>query len=119
MLKCESPEGVPVAALPPSVESVQYLNDEDEPVVPSDLKKRYEFATDWPCRSEYIPVRFVNIPLAVCEMSTVWLFVSNVPLQRIKLSRFGICSGSDGTFGLSRRKCTLSKMRKITCWILP
>src|SRR5215470_19467757 len=51
-------------------------------------------------------------------MRTVWLFVRSVPWLRIKLSRFGICSRSDGTLGLSRRKCTLSKMRKITCSIL-
>ena len=42
MLKLVSPEGVGglVAGLPPSTESVQYLNDEEKPVVPSGLKKR-------------------------------------------------------------------------------
>src|SRR5262249_11990143 len=38
-------------------------------------------------------------------MRTVWLFVRRVPLLRMKRSRFGICSRSDGTLGLSRRKC--------------
>ena len=59
--------GAPVS----STRSVQYLNDEEERVVPSDLKYRYELATDCPCRSEYIPVRFVRIPFAVCEIRTV------------------------------------------------
>src|SRR5262245_29009174 len=37
----------------------------------------------------------------------------------MKLSRFGICSRSEGTFGLSRRKCTLSSWMKMTCLIMP
>ena len=40
--------------------------------------------------------------------SAVWSFASTIPLFRRKLSRCGICSRSDGTFGLSRRKCVLS-----------
>ncbi len=51
------------------------------------------------------------MPPPVCEMRTVWLFVSSLPFPRMKLSRFGICSRSDGTFGLSRLKWTLSKIR--------
>src|SRR5215471_7387749 len=99
--------GFPVS----STRSVQYLNEDDDAVDPSALKYRYEFETACPWRSEYTPVRSVRIPFAVCEMRTVWLLVRSVPLLRIKLSKFGICSRSDGTFGLSRRKCTLSKMR--------
>src|SRR6266700_6253479 len=37
----------------------------------------------------------------------------------MKFSRLGICSRSDGTFGLSRVKCVLSNCTKITCWIWP
>ena len=54
-----------------SVRSVQYLNEEDEAVVPSALKYRNELATGCPCRSEYIPVSDVRIPFAVCEIRTV------------------------------------------------
>src|SRR3954454_9684962 len=102
-----------------SVKSVQYLNDDDDAVVPSDLKYRNEFETAWPWRSEYMPVSDVRIPFAVCEMRTLWSFVSRAPMLRMKFSRFGICSRSDGTFGLSRRKCTLSKIVKTTCLIFP
>src|SRR5262249_19292 len=35
----------------------------------------------------------------------------------MKLRRFGIFSTSDGTLGLSRKKCTLSNVMLITCWI--
>src|SRR5256885_5508240 len=102
-----------------SVRSVQYLKEEDDAVVPSDLKYRKEFETGCPWRSEYIPVRDVRIPFAVCEIRTVWLFVISVPLLRMKLSRCGICSRSDGTFGLSRKRWTLSKTMEITCLMLP
>ncbi len=54
--------------------------------------------------------------LAVCAMSGVWLFDSIVPLPWMKFSRLGISCKSDGTFGLSRKKCTLSKVSWITCW---
>src|SRR5882762_1891336 len=37
----------------------------------------------------------------------------------MKLSRLGICSRSEGTFGLSRVKCVLSNWTKITCLIWP
>src|SRR6476660_1250244 len=47
-------------------------------------------------------------------MSIVWSFVNSVPLPRKKFNRCGICSRSDGTFGLSRRKWTLSNVRKTT-----
>src|SRR4029078_3027136 len=88
-----------------SVRSVQYLNELDEFVrpEPSFLKYRYEFATAWPCRSEYITVRLVRIPFPVRAIRTVGSFVSSVPFPRMKFSRCGICSRSDGTFGLSRR----------------
>src|SRR5580704_10408730 len=45
----------------------------------------------------------------------VWLFESMVPLPSMKLSKCGINSRSDGTFGLSRKKWTLSKVISITC----
>src|SRR5262249_40383398 len=64
-------------------------------------------------------VRLVRMPFAVCEISTVWLLVNSVPFPRMKSSRFGICSRSEGTSGLSRRKCTLSKMMKMTCSTSP
>src|SRR3954451_3561226 len=48
--------------------------------------------------------------IGVCE------FEKTVPLSFRKLSRCGICSRSDGTFGLSREKWTLSKTMLITCW---
>ena len=55
--------------------------------------------------------------LAVCAMSGVWLFDRNVPLFSKKFSRFGIISRSDGTFGLSRKKWTLSNVSWTTCLI--
>ena len=48
------------------------------------------------------------MPVAVCEISAVWSLASSLPLPLMKLSRCGICSRSDGTFGLSRRKWVLS-----------
>src|SRR5262249_7554135 len=36
----------------------------------------------------------------------------------MKLRRLGIFSTSDGTLGLSRKKCTLSNVMLITCWML-
>src|SRR5215469_38291 len=56
---------------------------------------------------------------AVCEMRTAWWLPSKVPVCWRKFSRWGICSRSEGTFGLSRVKWTLSNTTKITCWILP
>ena len=53
--------------------------------------------------------------MAVCAMSGVWLFDRNVPLFSKKFSRFGIISRSEGTFGLSRKKCTLSNVSWTTC----
>src|SRR5215470_10067283 len=35
----------------------------------------------------------------------------------MKASSVGICSRSEGTSGLSRVKCTLSKVMWITCWM--
>src|SRR5205807_4742695 len=53
--------------------------------------------------------------VAVWAISGVWWLVSSVPLFSMKLSRCGICSRSDGTFGLSRKKCTLSNVICTTC----
>ena len=55
---------------------------------------------------------------AVWAMSGVWLFDSSVPLFSMKCSSDGIISMSDGTFGLSRLKCTLSK-KISTTWADP
>ena len=43
--------GGSVAGLPPSVMSVQYLNDDEKPTLPFGRKKPYEFETAWPWRS--------------------------------------------------------------------
>jgi hypothetical protein len=48
------------------------------------------------------------MPPAVCEMRIVWSFDRSVPLSFMKFSRFGICSRSDGTFGVSCRRWVLS-----------
>ena len=69
-----------------------------------------------PCRSPYSPVRVVRTSSEVCAMSGVWLFESIVPLPSMKCSRFGIISRSESTFGLSRKKCTLSNVTWMTCW---
>ncbi len=53
---------------------------------------------------------------AVCAMSGVCMFESTVPFASRKCSRVGICSRSEGTFGLSLKKCTLSKVMLMTCW---
>ena len=58
------------------------------------------------------------LSLAVWAMSGVWLFESSVPLSSMKCSSEGIISMSDGTFGLSRLKCTLSK-KISTTWLIP
>src|SRR4051794_21529475 len=58
----------------------------------------------------------VRLSSAVCAISGVCVFDSTVPLDFRKLSRCGICSRSDGTLGLSREKCTLSKTMLMTCW---
>src|SRR5580700_10292675 len=68
-----------------------------------------------PCRSPYRPVYVVRMSSAVCAISGVWLFDRNVPLFSKKSSRLGICWRSDGTFGLSRKKWTLSKVICTTC----
>src|SRR5258706_9313109 len=57
--------------------------------------------------------------VAVCEISGVWWLGDRTPLPVMKLSRLGICSRSDGTFGLSRVKCVLSNWMLMTCWICP
>src|SRR5260370_39630144 len=48
-------------------------------------------------------------------MRGVWVLESIVAFFSMKLSRFGICSRSDGTFGLSRKKRTLSNVICTTC----
>src|SRR6266511_1661587 len=50
MLKFVSAGGVggSVAAFPPSVMSVQYLNDDEKPTLPFGRKNPYEFVTPWP-----------------------------------------------------------------------
>ena len=53
--------------------------------------------------------------VAVWAMIGVCSLVSSVPLPFRKFSSAGICSRSDGTFGLSRVKCVLSKTMLITC----
>jgi hypothetical protein len=53
---------------------------------------------------------------AVCAMSGVCMFDRTVPLALRKRSSVGICSRSDGTFGLSRKKWTLSNTIWTTCW---
>src|SRR6266513_2091755 len=58
----------------------------------------------------------VKLSSAVCAISGVCTFDSTVPLDCRKLSRCGICSRSDGTFGLSRKKCTLSNTMLTTCF---
>src|ERR1700729_4529026 len=68
-----------------------------------------------PCRSPYSPVLVVRMSSAVCAISGVWLFDRNVPLFSKKLSRLGMSCRSDGTFGLSRKKRTLSKVIWTTC----
>src|SRR5689334_18865669 len=50
-------------------------------------------------------------------MRIVWSLLRSVPFDLMKLSRLGICSRSDGTFGLSRRRCTLSNWKYMTCLI--
>src|SRR6185437_5837277 len=57
----------------------------------------------------------VRLSSAVCAMIGVWVLDSTVPLDSRKFNRCGICSRSDGTFGLSREKCTLSNTRLMTC----
>jgi len=46
--------------------------------------------------------------VAVWAMSGVWWLVDSTPFCSMKPSRCGICSRSEGTFGLSRVKWTLS-----------
>src|SRR5256885_14645394 len=87
-----------------SVRSVQYLKEEDDAVVPSDLKYRKEFETGCPWRSEYIPARGGRIPFAGCGIRAGWVFVICVPLLRGKVRRGGVCSGSDEGVGVGRKR---------------
>jgi hypothetical protein len=68
-----------------------------------------------PLRSGYSPVRVLMIPPAVCEIRIVWSLLSSVPFAVRKFFRFGICSRSEGTFGLSRNRCVLSNWIETTC----
>src|SRR5215467_1670152 len=95
--------------------SVQYANEPAGSVVPSGLKVRYELLIGIPCRSPYRPVSVVRRSSAVCAMSGVWLLDRKVPLPSRNWSRCGIICRSDGTFGLSRKKWTLSKLISMTC----
>src|ERR1700730_18303016 len=53
--------------------------------------------------------------VAVWAMSGVCSLVSSVPWPFMKFNRAGICSRSDGTFGLSRVKWVLSNTTLTTC----
>ena len=44
------------------------------------------------------------------------MFDITTPLLWRNFMSVGICSRSDGTFGLSRKKCTLSNVMLMTCW---
>src|ERR1700735_829224 len=68
-----------------------------------------------PWRSPYRPVYVVRMSSAVWAISGVWLLDRNVPLSSKKFKRLGISCRSDGTFGLSLKKCTLSKVICTTC----
>src|ERR1700716_4226500 len=57
--------------------------------------------------------------VAVWAINGVWWLAIITPLCSMKLSRLGICSRSDGTFGLSRVRWVLSNWIWTTCWILP
>src|SRR5258707_983686 len=56
---------------------------------------------------------------AVCAINGVWLFENIVPFCSMKFRKCGIISKSDGTFGLSRKKCTLSNTMFTTCSMPP
>ena len=56
----------------------------------------------------YRPDSEVTMSSAVWAISGVCSWLISVPWPVMNLSRFGICSRSLGTFGSSRRKCTLS-----------
>src|SRR5690348_2989606 len=101
--------------------SVQYAKDAAELVVlklpfgPSLLYAWKLLEIGMPWRSPYRPVYVVRMSSAVCAISGVWLLERNAPLPSKKFSRFGMSSRSDGTFGLSRKKWTLSKVSWTTC----
>src|SRR3954463_14367889 len=94
---------------------VQYVKDVAGSVDPSGLYVLYEFDSPWPWRSPYRPLSIVRLSFAVWGINGVWVFEEPRPLLWRKLSRCGICSRSDGTFGLAREKWTLSKTMLITC----
>jgi len=60
------------------------------------------FAIGMPWLLPYKPVSEVTMSFAVCAMSGVCSCEIRVPLLVMKLSRFGVCWRSLGTFGLSR-----------------
>ena len=103
--------------------SVQYLNAEvksEPPTLPSVVALgRTPGSCCRPshrCGPDTGPSRSRRSRSTVCEIRTVWSLVSSVPLLVRKLRSAGICSRSDGTFGLSRSEWTLSNCRITTCW---
>src|ERR1700694_2335995 len=65
--------------------------------------------------SPYTPVRLGRVAVAVWAMGGGGSLGSRVPCPLKKFSSAVICSRSDGTLGLSREKCVLSKTMLITC----
>jgi hypothetical protein len=63
-------------------------------------------------------VYIARLSSAVCAISGVWLFESMTPLSWMKSLRCGMSSRSEGTLGLSRKKCTLSNVIDTTCSML-
>src|SRR5690242_14155131 len=57
----------------------------------------------------------VRLSSAVCAIIGVCTLDMSVPFCSRKLLRCGISSRSDGTFGLSRNRCTLSNTIETTC----
>lgn len=69
-----------------------------------------------PLRSGYSPVAVLMRPPAVWDMRIVWSSESSDPFWVMKACSAGICSMSEGTFGLSRRRWTLSNCSQTTWW---
>src|SRR3954453_15780036 len=57
----------------------------------------------------------LRLSSAVCAIRGVCELGKTVPFDLRKFSSVGICSRSDGTFGLSRKKWTLSNTMLTTC----
>src|SRR5262249_12754915 len=99
--------------------SVKYSKVLGKDTVPSGLKNGRLFPMGAPILSRYTPLSVVRISTDVWEMSGVWWSVRTEPLSSRKLRRFGICSRSEGTLEMSRRKWTLSNWIYTTRWIRP